>query len=142
MMPNVDTENNHTLNVQMSVLLGYKQCGMTVHTISRALGYDGTGNKLLLSWEECQTKYNKFSNTANSTRPKVTSIYEGMSAEDKAQKAKVVLEGLRRADFVEKMAELNLAKMAKPDKRLKRAELQEIERALRRNRWSELKPGE
>lgn len=114
---------------------------MTFHTISRALGYDGTGHKLQFSWQECQSTYDKLTDTANPKRLKAALTYEAMSDDDKAQKAKIVFEGLRRAEWVDRMVEVGRATLAKAEKHLRFAELREQERTMRRQRWSEIKPG-
>ena len=128
-------------NVHIAVLCDRKDLNMSFHTLSRALGYDRAGEKVLVSWQECQKAYNEVTDTTKPNRHPTLAIYEKMTENRKTFWNKVVKEGLRRAEYTEVMIELRDAKMSKPDKNLKRAELKEEERSTRRKQWSDAVPG-
>ena len=154
-MPNLHYENIQYVTVELTVLQGHKELGMTFHDLSCALGYDSTGEERLLRWQECQKIYKKITDIAtpatDTTKPAMDTTkpgrhpalaaYEAWPEKTKTFRAKLVQEALRRAKYIEIMAELSYAKMAKADKNLKLAELRELERSTRRKRWSEMVPG-
>ena len=121
---------------------------MAFHTMSRALGYDKAGEKILVPWHECQKTYHQVTDTTKPTNdnakpgphPALTA-YGGFTEKQKTFWSKIIQEGLRRADYAEIMVELRDAKMSTTAKNLKRAELKEQERATRRMQWLEIVPG-
>ena len=129
-------------NVDLHILVGHKDCGMTFHTIARALGYDNGGEKLLVSWKECQKIYNDLIDTTKSESRHSSIVYhEGLKEKAKATRADIVREGLRRAEHTINMTELRYTRMSAAEKNLKRAEMNEQERTTRRQRWAEIRPG-
>ena len=97
-MSNSHKEETFMPIVELAVLLGHKNCGMTFHTISHALRYDNTGEKTLLFGKECQKFYNDLTDTTKTDhRPRAIVLYEGFNEEEKMTRANIVREGLRRA---------------------------------------------
>ena len=147
-MSNLHYDTVRWSNVERAVLCGHKDLGMTFHNLSRALGYDSTGDKILVPWHQCQKIYHQVTDTTkpatDTTKPgpRPTFVaYQAWNEKNKTFWCKLIQEGLRRAEYSEVMVELRDAKMNKPDKNLKRAELKEQERTIRRKQWSEMIPG-
>ena len=135
-------EENRKPNVDLNILVGHKDCGMNFHTIARALGYDDGGEKLLVSWRECQNIYNDLTDTTKSeSRHSSIVYYEGLKEKAKSTRADIVREGLRRAEYTINMTELRYARMGAAAKNLKRAEMKEQERTTRRQSWAVIRPG-
>ena len=121
---------------------------MSFHNLSRALGYDIKGERVLVPWHECQKIYNQITGTTTPAKdganlgphPALTG-YKSWTEKTKAFWGKVIQEGLCRAQYLEIMVELREAGMNQAAKNLKRCELKEEERCRRRKLWSEVVPG-
>ena len=134
--------------VEIAVLYGHKGLNMTFHDLSRTLGYDRTGEKILVPWQECQKIYNRVTDITTPAKDGAKpgphpslAAYEAWTEKMKTFWGKLLQEGLRRAKYSEIMVELRDAKMSKSTKNLKRAELKEEERSARRKQWSDMVPG-
>lgn len=129
--------------VEFHILICHKECGTNFHTIARALGYDSTTHeRILVRWKKCQDIYDHLTTTRKSDRhPSAIVYYEGLNEKDKATRADIVREGLRRAEYVINRTELMHTQMRRAEKSLKRAELKEQERTTRRQRCAEIMPG-